>query len=667
MKPFEIQPLEISVVVQGAIDEKRTPLCLESIRRCLFGAQIILSTWEGANTEGLDYDVLVKSRDPGGFPTQYIQSGGPAAMNNTCRQLLSTQRGLDAAARPYVLKIRSDVVLNGSGFLAYFDKYSRFDEAYRVFTKRILICNLYTRHSYRSKFLFHPSDWALFGTAKDIKRLFDVPFPDEPDGNSRYFCNEENRPANDAPELFRLSVKYCPEQYFFVECLKKHAGYSAFRDYTDVNSRTRMESDRFLMNNFVVLDYGAQFDISFKKYDPMRHVGYVHENGQKRADVYGFHEWLERYSRYFGQRRARSFGKTVGGIYTGDISVVVQGAVDKTSTARCLASVRRVLPGAQVILSTWENTDVCGLDFDEVVFCKDPGAVLCSPKFNYYNNLNRQLLSTVEGLEKCARKYAMKLRSDNILTTSSFLKYFRRFPKRCGEFKLFEERLIVPTIFSRKHFGTPQPFRVCDWFTFGLTSDVKKYYMSIDPVKEPEFSLWFQNKTEQFQPEYPSPFHFHRFTTEQYYCLNCFQKYFPEIHMEDLTDFNAENIQQSEVALANNFIFLEYRQHGIYLKKADNRWYDVSKNEARMSDLHWDGFYRHYVFLRDYKKHCDQSRRLPKRDWISIKRRVKIKGVRFTKKLGQWALQPVFMAVCFVKIAAKSLLNLNRLFMENVE
>ena len=46
---------------------------------------------------------------------------------------------------------------------------------------------------------------------------------------------------------------------------------------------------------------------------------------------------------------------------TSDITVVVQGAVVQVLTQQVLQSVRAYLPQAQIILSTWENTDVSGL------------------------------------------------------------------------------------------------------------------------------------------------------------------------------------------------------------------------------------------------------------------------------------------------------------------
>ena len=43
----------------------------------------------------------------------------------------------------------------------------------------------------------------------------------------------------------------------------------------------------------------------------------------------------------------------VNGIDKKDISVVVQGAIDKEWTPLCLKSIRKYLPESEIILSTW--------------------------------------------------------------------------------------------------------------------------------------------------------------------------------------------------------------------------------------------------------------------------------------------------------------------------
>lgn len=54
-----IDTKDISVVVQGPIDEELTILCLNSVRKYLPDSEIILSTWKNSNIKNLDYDILV--------------------------------------------------------------------------------------------------------------------------------------------------------------------------------------------------------------------------------------------------------------------------------------------------------------------------------------------------------------------------------------------------------------------------------------------------------------------------------------------------------------------------------------------------------------------------------------------------------------------------------
>ena len=142
----------------------------------------------------------------------------------------------------------------------------------------------------------------------------------------------------------------------------------------------------------------------------------------------------------------------VGGIDTRDISMVVQGAVDKVNTPCCLKSIRKHLPGAEIVLSTWEGTDIAGLDYDQVIFNKDPGACR-DGKTNIPNNLNRQLVSSQNGIKAARKRFCAKVRSDLIFRSSGFLNYFDKFPKRNPQYQVFRERVIFCSYFFKRYLG----------------------------------------------------------------------------------------------------------------------------------------------------------------------------------------------------------------------
>lgn len=280
-----------------------------------------------------------------------------------------------------------------------------------------------------------------------------------------------------------------------------------------------------------------------------------------------------------------------------DISVVVQGAIDLTETPKCLNSIRKQLPEAKIILSTWEGSNVEGLDYDILLLNKDPGAfyVISSGGGKIYNNLNRQLHSTKEGLKRVDTKYALKVRSDIILDSNSFLNYYDKFPKRCDEYKLFKNRIIIHSVSTR--FGII-PFHFSDWWFFGLTEDLKTYFMDTPFVNEPEYTTYFVDKKSPYGELK------HRFASEQYFAYQCFSRNFADIRMRDGWDYNKETIKKSQLVFINNFIALDYAQSGIWFNK-----HMISKYENTIGSMYTD-LWHHYKWLENYKKYCDKDYKL---------------------------------------------------------
>ena len=106
-----------------------------------------------------------------------------------------------------------------------------------------------------------------------------------------------------------------------------------------------------------------------------------------------------------------------------DLSVVVQGAVSPLETALCLKSVRKYLPEAQIILSTWNGSDISHFDglYDEIVLSDDPGAVIFDIKDKKTNSLNRILVSSREGIKVAKKTYVLRIRTDLILKNNNLL------------------------------------------------------------------------------------------------------------------------------------------------------------------------------------------------------------------------------------------------------
>ena len=65
-------------------------------------------------------------------------------------------------------------------------------------------------------------------------------------------------------------------------------------------------------------------------------------------------------------------------------------------------------------------------------------------KISKKNNINRQIVSTREGLKKSRTRYSLKIRTDFIVENLNFLRYFGKFGKwdSQSDLRLFDERII---------------------------------------------------------------------------------------------------------------------------------------------------------------------------------------------------------------------------------
>ncbi len=187
-----------------------------------------------------------------------------------------------------------------------------------------------------------------------------------------------------------------------------------------------------------------------------------------------------------------------------EITFVVQGPVQTSNnreqiegiTSQCLTSIRRYFPESKIILSTWKNQDLSGLDYDQVIELDDPG-----PNTIYQDgapltlNNNRQIYSSHMGLKAVQTQYAVKLRTDNKLTGRGFVELYQQYAQatRNKDFQLLNSRVVTSsTFFITSHAGKPVYFHKSDLFDFGETQDLLKiwngeFIPGIDFHKEPGY------------------------------------------------------------------------------------------------------------------------------------------------------------------------------------
>lgn len=273
-----IDSANISVVVQGAVGAN-TEQCLQSIRKYLPSAEIILSTWVGADTNKLDYDKLVSNDD---VEVQFYSTNPDEKVNNVNRQIISTLSGLRAATREYALKIRTDFILKSANFLEYFDMYNKSDSKYSVFKHKILSCTNFARNPRYDeyKYLFHPSDIAFFGLRTDLINLFDIPLMSKSDAVYHKIGT------------FRYN-RYVPEQHIWVNCLCKNGHRIQFNRFKVPSEKLIIETEKYFVSNFIFLSWNQLGLVP-----PARFTNILNRTEYDYISCITHSEWVKLYKTY---------------------------------------------------------------------------------------------------------------------------------------------------------------------------------------------------------------------------------------------------------------------------------------------------------------------------------------------------------------------------------
>ncbi len=288
-----------------------------------------------------------------------------------------------------------------------------------------------------------------------------------------------------------------------------------------------------------------------------------------------------------------------------DISVVLQGPIDSVYTPECIKSIRKNLPDSEIIVSTWENEDAKGLDYDKVIFNDDPGCSYDDWDKTRAFNINRWIVSSKNGVECANRKYILKCRSDVEIVNTDFLNYWDQYEKREQELCVVSHKIIIPSPYTLQYLGDkkkeaiiPTPFHVSDWYCFGLKDDVSKFVDCplIEELKK--FARYYEKRN------YDIPYNtrwwmqnwLRKMAPEQYIGLCLVQKKFPDIDICNVFTFRNFDLDFAEKFLINNFIVLDPKQYGIILNK-----YEYFSNHIYILENHlWEGMYRNYIYEKKY-------------------------------------------------------------------
>ena len=247
---------EICFVIQGPVFRSVNPggdltaRAIQSIRHFFPASEIVLSSWLGQEIEGLDADSIILSQDPGPI---YDFNGESINFN---RQVVSTVAGLKKSSKPYSVKFRGDLLFCGSSFLNNdLLLTSKSDKSF--FKKKIRMTNLFVQDPSKMPFLFHLSDIVQFGETSDMINFWDNNLfqPSE-------FLNYSMSRKSMGDFLGASIMRMRPEQALPISFLRKIGFTLNFENPNDFEFQKFVFAERFLMENFEVIDWDRS-DIIF--------------------------------------------------------------------------------------------------------------------------------------------------------------------------------------------------------------------------------------------------------------------------------------------------------------------------------------------------------------------------------------------------------------------
>ena len=277
-----ISEKEITFIVQGQISNL-TQKTTQSIRLHFPQSKIIISTWNNSKLEGLEYDFVILSEDPGGIASKV--SGG---ISNTLRQIVSTLEGLKKCTTEYAVKIRSDMVFYGNNLTSYYEKFKNFKRNSKIFSSRVLILEngtLNPRGLYEMP--FHFGDWFYFGKTKDIEKIFDIDFSREKELENAFYWKNKEFPKNNINKKYYM--RYRTETIHTYFHIKKKIK-TVLMHSNDVSSDNIEQSELHLVNDYL---------LASMKSIQLKNLKHVNTSNLSTWVRYSFKEWMLLYKIYF--------------------------------------------------------------------------------------------------------------------------------------------------------------------------------------------------------------------------------------------------------------------------------------------------------------------------------------------------------------------------------
>lgn len=239
-----------------------------------------------------------------------------------------------------------------------------------------------------------------------------------------------------------------------------------------------------------------------------------------------------------------------------EVSIVVQGKLFQGkagSTIDVLKSARFFFPRCELILSTWKGEQICTEITslcNNIILNEDPGDFTDSSDTPI--NINRQIVSSREGIRQSTLPFVIKTRTDLLFTSNSILQYL-------SSSDVTKKKIIAADFSTRSHVkGLKIPYWVCDFIYAGSRANIERIFRV--PLFTVEDFLYYKNIPHP--PSYFDKRHFYRYSPESYLTYMYLD---PEntTLFEHSYDSNTYTLMRYEESLLNHFIILNKWELGV--------------------------------------------------------------------------------------------------------
>ena len=263
-------------------------------------------------------------------------------------------------------------------------------------------------------------------------------------------------------------------------------------------------------------------------------------------------------------------------------SLLGSGREDGSDFLYNLQRTRAHFANAKVILSTWDHLPLPSqydtaqkLGIDQLILSSDPGG-LPNIKFGYDtpNNVNRQIVSTLAGLQATATEYALKLRADSFLSSAAVLHHYADYLHQVTQrasapvlenSPMAYSPIVVPNFFTiDPNVYEHMAFHVSDWAQFARTHTLLQYW-SVDAMSQDD-ATYFERISHDCRASYAD----HNFRTRLAVEQHIATRYAATFGYDTPSQFNQITpaiLQAHNDFLARHIVVLDMADFGFALPK----------------------------------------------------------------------------------------------------